>query len=167
MNSNPNNLVMKNSTIIKSNNSKSMIMGILLITATTFLVICNTNGTAFAQAGENVGCANAVKVIIAYLPKQTADSSTIVTLFNMGPNDDRGHANINIPGIGSGLLEVYFHNAAYRTYGATFDKFPGQTEYYHIALVSNTDFCYKGGSLRGPLVIPGIGDGDITLTRVN
>jgi hypothetical protein len=166
MNSNPNNLVIGNLTIIKSNAFKAIIIGILLIT-TTFLVTSNTYGTAFAQAGENVGCANAVKVIIAYLPKQTADSSTIVTLFNMGPNDDRGHANINIPGIGSGLLEVYFHNAAYRTYGATFDKFPGQTEYYHIALVSNTDFCYKGGSLRGPLVIPGIGDGDITLTRVN
>ena len=79
----------------------------------------NTNGTAFAQAGNNVvGCANSVKVTISHLPRQTADASTQVTLSNIGPSDDRGEANIAIPGIGSGHVLVNFHIASEGTYKA-------------------------------------------------
>ena len=85
-----------NSSIIKAINFKAMIIGILLIAT---LVVSNTNGTAFAQDINNVlGCATTVKVTVIDLPGQHLQ----VVLSNSGPNQDKGEANINIPGIGSG-----------------------------------------------------------------
>jgi len=67
MNLNTSNLVIGNLTIVKYNNFKALIIGILLIAV---LVVSNTYGTAFAQ-----NCYK-VKVTISGLPNQTADAST-------------------------------------------------------------------------------------------
>ena len=126
MNLNINNLVIRNSTIVKSNAFKAIIIGILLIT-TTFLVTSNTYGTAFAQKGKNVGCANKIDVNISHFPNQTAYISTQVALSNIGPNDDQGTASISIPGVGSGQLHVKYHiDSNQNAYLATISNFPGQ-----------------------------------------
>ena len=166
MNSNPNNLVMRNLIIFKSNNFKAMIIGILLI---VFLVASNTYGTALARAGgKNIGCANTVKVTISKLPNQTADASSEVTLSNIGPSADRGYGNIAIPGIGSGHVLVNFHIGSIGEYKAEVSDIPGQTG----ESKSNYDMtegvvCGQSIHPTASIDIPGIGSGSITMTKVN
>jgi hypothetical protein len=166
MNLNTSNLVIGNLTIVKANNFKAMIIGILLI---VFVVASNTYETAFAQAGKNiVGCANTVKVTIFKLPRQTAEASSEVTLSNIGPSDDRGYGNITIPGIGSGHVLVNFHIGSIGEYKAEVSDIPGQTgeskSYYDM-----TEGVVCGQSIHpiASIDIPGIGSGSITMTKVN
>ena len=154
-----------NSSIVKANNFEAMIIGILLI---VFVVASNTNGTAFAQDGKNIGCADTVKVTIFKLPKQTADASTEVTLSNIGPSDDRGYGNITIPGIGSGHVLVNFHIGSIGEYKAEVSDIPGQTG------ESKSNYDMTEGVVCGQSIhptafidIPGIGSGSITITKVN
>jgi hypothetical protein len=167
MNLNTNNLVIGNLTIVKANNFKAMIIGILLI---VFVMASNTNGTAaFAQDGKNIiGCANTVKVTIFKLPKQTTDASSEVTLSNIGPSDDRGYGNISIPGIGSGHVLVNFHIGSIGEYKAEVSDIPGQTG----ESKSNYDMtegvvCGQSIHPTASIDIPGIGSGSITITKVN
>ena len=142
-----------------------MIIGLLLI---VILVVNNTYGTAFAQDGNHVlGCANTVKVTISYLPKQTADASAQVTLSNTGPGEHRGHADINIPGIGSGQLLVDFDNTSHR-YVVVVSGLPGQTDDEADALLTQTDVCSDSPFKRPThLLIIGIGSGSLEVTKVN
>src|SRR3954449_2533060 len=153
-----------NSSIVKANNFKAMIIGILLI---VFVVTSNTNGTAFAQAGKNIGCANTVKVTIFKLPKQTADASTEVTLSNIGPSDDRGYGNITIPGIGSGHILVNFHIGSIGEYKAEVSDIPGQTGESDNGDMPEGYVCGQSIHPIASIDIPGIGSGSITITKVN
>jgi len=145
-------------------------MGMLLIAATTLLVISNTNGTVFAQSGNNVpDCVHTLKVIISKLPKQTADATTQVTLSNIGPNVDRGSANINIPGIGSGNILVNFQlTSSYAAISASVNKLHGQTGNSELNPGLSLDFC--GGINNNALTdinIPGIGTGRLDMSMGN
>jgi hypothetical protein len=147
---------------------KAMIIEIFII-AVTFLVTSNANGSdAFAQDGNNIlGCAHTVKVTISHLPKQTADSSTQVALFNITPSDDRGEANITIPGIGDGLVVVKFHIASDRTYKASISNIPGQTGESDNGDMPEGYVCGQSIHPLSTIGIPGIGSGYITMTKVN
>ena len=157
-----------NSSIVKTINFKAMSMGILLITATTFLLVSNTYGTAFAQSGNNIlGCANTVKVTISHLPKQTADATKEVTLFNITPSDDRGYGNITIPGIGSGHVTVNFHIDSIKAYNAKVSKIPGQTGESNSEDMTEGDVCGQSIHPLTSIGIPGIGSGYLAMIKVN
>lgn len=156
--------------IIRNNNLKAILMGILLSAAATFSLIPSiTNGAVLAQDGNNgvVGCANTVKVTISHLPKQSADSSIEVTLFNIGPSDDQGSGIISIPGIGSGHVKVYFHIATVKEYGAIVSGVPNQTEVSPATRLSEAAVCNSESPQSGFLYIPGIGSGSLSMTKVN
>ena len=165
MNSNPNNLVMRNLTIFKSNNFKAMIIGILLIAT---LMFSNTYGTAFAQAGKNViGCANIVKATISKLPNQTADASTKVPLYNIEPGEDRGDTSIIIPGIGIGVVSVNFHLDSIGEYVAEVSSIPGQTHPSDSGSMTADEVCSSNSPVTKGINIPGIGSGSLEVTKVN
>lgn len=70
-----------------SNNSKAIIMCMLLLAATFSMMISNTISTAFAQSGyPNVGCSQTMHVSISGVPKQTSDLSLTVPMVNVSPN---------------------------------------------------------------------------------
>ena len=158
-----------NSSIVKTINFKAMNMGILLIAT---LVVVNTYGIAFAQAGYNVaGCAHTVKVTIYNLPGQTAKSDTQATLSNVDQNKDKGDADINIPGIGSGHLEVsYFANngSGNPTYNTIITGLQGQTTKDDDGIVTAGDVCYPSANTLPDIIsVPGIGAGYLTISIVN
>ena len=134
---------------------KTLIMGILLIAA-TFLMASNTNGIVFAQNSFPV------KVTISKLPKQTADASTQVTLSQTGSNNDyRGSANINIPGIGSGFVEINYVldvNKGTESFDISVFNLPGQGGPSNTLVYSE-----NGYLLPEPIDIPGIGSGTLKL----
>jgi hypothetical protein len=134
---------------------KTLIMGILLIAA-TFLMASNTNGIVFAQAPPYV------KVTISKLPKQTADASAQVTLSQTGSNNDyHGSANINIPGIGSGNVEVNYVldvNKGTESFDISVSNLPGQGGPSDTLVYSE-----NGYLLPKPIDIPGIGIGTLKL----
>jgi len=163
MNSNSNNPAIGN--FMMKVNLKTMIMGIVLITA-TFLVTSNTNGTTFAQTGgKNIGCANTVKVTISHLPKQTADASTQMTLSNLGPNADQGKGSISLPGIGSGQVFVIYALHANEYYSHV-QNLPGQTAVNDDVVFSGNDICNSKDPQSAGLYLPGIGYGAISITKV-
>lgn len=100
MNSNSNNPAIGN--FMMKVNLKTMIMGILIIVATTFLVTSNNaNGpTVFAQ--QQPSCPPSITVHISGLPGQTDDASTTIYL----KDQPVGFGQINIPGIGSASIDL-------------------------------------------------------------
>ena|SRR6476620_306658 len=153
MNSNSNNPAIGN--FMMKVNLKTMFTGILLIAA-TFLMASNTNGIVFAQSPPYV------KVTISKLPKQTADASTQVTLSQTGSNNDyHGSANINIPGIGSGNVEVNYVldvNKGTESFDISVFNLPGQGGPSNTLVYSE-----NGYLLPEPIDIPGIGSGTLKL----
>ena len=150
--------------IVKSN-FRAMILGILLVA--TFVAASNTNQTSFATDGRNSSCANTVKVTLSNLPNQTASASSEVILKSMDPNNDRGHANLNIPGIGSGIVIVDFHHDS-NDYIVAVENVPGQTEGSMSFLFADKDTCFlPSGSLQGFIDISGVGSGSVELTKIN
>ena len=153
-----------------SNNFKGLFIGILLIAATTFsLMGSNTIATeSFAQSTNNVvGCAHAVTVTISGLPKQTDDSNTQVALSNINPNEDKGEANINIPGIGSGHVFVVY-NLNSNTYFAYVFNIPGQNGPSFSDGIPAANVCSSASPHSVNLVIPGnVGSGSLAISKVN
>ena len=153
----------ENSIAKNNNNLKAVLMGILLIITATFLVVSNTDGTVIAQSSNNGG-SDEFKVTIFHLPKQTTDASTQVTLNNGDPNHNYGQANINIPGIGSGILLLDFQSSN-AIILANIENIPGQNG------ESDTDIpLAQVGSnsylpIPQPISIPGIGIGYISITE--
>jgi len=142
-----------------------MSMGILLIAT---LVVSHTYGPAFAQSTNNVvGCAHAVTVTISGLPKQTDDSNTQVPLSNTNPNEDKGEANINIPGIGSGHVFVVY-NLNSNAYFAYVFNIPGQNGPSFSDGIPAANVCSSAIPQSVNLVIPGnVGSGSLAMIRVN
>jgi len=150
-------------------NFKSIIMGILLLAATFSLLASNTIATeSFAQSTNNVvGCAHAVTVTISGLPKQTDDSNTQVALSNINPNEDKGEANINIPGIGSGHVFVAY-NLNSNTYFALISDIPGQNGPSFSDGISAANVCSSASPHFVSLIIPGnVGSGSLAINKVN
>jgi hypothetical protein len=151
-------------------NFKALFMGILLIVSATFsLLTSNTIATeSFAQSTNNVvGCAHVVTVTISGLPKQTDDSNTQVPLSNIHPNEDKGEANINIPGIGSGHVFVAYSLNS-NAYFAYVFNIPGQNGPSFADGIPATDVCSSASPHSVNLVIPGnIGSGSLAMIRVN
>ena len=145
-----------NNLMVNTNNNKAIFMGILIIAATFFMMASNTNGIVFAQAPPYV------KVTISNLPKQTADASTSVTLTQSGSNNDyRGSANINIPGIGSGFVEVNYvfnNNKGTESFDISVSNLPGQGEPSNTLVHSENGYLFPE-----PIDIPGIGSGTLKL----
>jgi len=140
-----------------SNNSKAIIMGMLLLAATFSMMISNTISTAFAQSGyPNVGCVQTMFVSISEVPKQTSDVSLSVPMVNVSPDKDHGEANVAIPGIGSGKLTIDYTRQML-SYQPQLSGFPGQTGPSYVDSVRAPDIC-PGGE-QANIVIPGIGDG--------
>ena len=118
----------------------------------------NTNGNVFAQAGSNIaGCTQTVKVSIFRLPNQVADASTQVSLSNIGPGEDRGDTNINIPGVGNGHLTVTFKGDPGGYYDVQVSELPGQTAPSSSDHIIEYQVC--GAGYDEQIVIPGIGNG--------
>jgi hypothetical protein len=153
-----------------SNNFKASFIEILLIASTTFsLMGSNTIATeSFAQSTNNVvGCAHAVTVTISGLPKQTDDSNTQVPLSNTNPNEDKGEANINIPGIGSGHVFVVY-NLNSNAYFAYVFNIPGQNGPSFSDGIPAANVCSSASPHSVNLVIPGnVGSGSLAMIRVN
>ena len=160
-----------NSSIIKTSNKnlKVMSMGILLIAATFLVASNNANvSAAFAQKDNRIaGCAHVVNVTISGLPKQRDDSNTQVTLSNFSPNEDKGEANINIPGIGSGHVFVaYILNS--NTYFALISDIPGQNGPSFSDGISAANVCSTSSPHFVFLNIPGnVGSGSLAINKVN
>jgi hypothetical protein len=150
--------------IVKSD-FKAMILGMLIIT--TLLETSNMYQTSFAADGIKNSCANTLKATFSNLPNQTASASSEVILKNVDPNNDRGHANLNIPGIGSGIVIVDFHHDT-NDYLVTVEDIPGQIGGSTSFLFADKDSCYsRGGGLQGFIDISGIGSGSVELTKIN
>jgi len=134
----------------------ALFMGILIIAATFFMMASNTNGIVFAQAPPYV------KVTISNLPKQTADASTQVSLSSViSSNQARGEAVINIPGIGSGFVEVNYvfnNNKGTESFDISVSNLPGQGEPSNTLVHSENGYLFPE-----PIDIPGIGSGTLKL----
>src|SRR6476659_4800736 len=141
-----------------SNNSKAIIMGMLLLAATFSMMISNTISTAFAQSGyPNVGCIkDTMGVSIYEIPKQTSYLHLNVPIVNVSPDKDHAEANVAIPGIGSGKLTIDYTRQML-SYQPQLSGFPGQTGPSYVDSVRAPDIC-PGGE-QANIVIPGIGDG--------
>ena len=141
-----------------------MIIGILLIAT---LVVTNTNGIAFAQAGDNVaGCAHTVKVTIYNLPSQTDEASTQVTLSNIASDlGDQGKGSISLPGIGSGQVSVVYNLHSNNI--MVMSDLPGQTAVNDAVVFSGNAVCHSKDPQSAGLSLPGIGDGAMSITKVN
>lgn len=108
-----------------SNNFKTLVMGIMLLVATICLMSSNIFGVTFAQGISNKnlnGCTHIVQVTLSNLHQQTENASTQVTLYNIGPNFDRGLGIISIPEIGSGIVKLGY-NLQSNGYGAYISDF--------------------------------------------
>jgi hypothetical protein len=106
-------------------------------------------------------------VTLSNLPNQTASASSEVILKNMNPNNDRGHANLTIPGIGGGIVIVDFHHDS-DDYIVAVENVPGQTEESMSFLFAAKDTCFSpSGSLQGFIDISGVGSGCVERTKIN
>ena len=138
-------------------------MGILLIAATFVVTNSIGNGptTAFAQQPITV------KVTISKLPKQTADASTQVTISQARQNNVYlGNADINIPGIGSGHVNIDIQVNDQSAFGLVILNIQGNSGSAGFPM-SVTDYCTSGNSHSKPISIPGIGTGTVSITKVN
>ena len=99
-----------------------------------------------------------LKVTISGLPKQTADASTQVPL-SLGSNDYYGNADINIPGIGSGVVEVDYVIAGQELFDISVSNLPGQTVGSSDVLIDYIN----GENPSGPINISGIGSGTVLI----
>ena len=154
------------SSMDKTINFKAMIIGILLIAT---LVVSNTNGIAFAQGSSNsnvAGCAHTLKVTISKFPKQTDEASTQVTLSSIASNFDQGKGSISLPGIGSGQVVVVY-NLDSNNYGGYVSDLPDQTGVDEPAILSGNAVCNSKDPQSAGLSLPGIGDGTMSITKVN
>ena len=150
-----------------SNNFKALFMGILLMAA-TFLVassIANGPTIAFAQSGNDiVGCARTVEVTLSGLPNQTSDASAQVALHKVSDNSDRGNADINIPGIGSGHVQVTFqYYLPNDSYNAQVSDIPGQVGGSSSVDIKSIDVCINPVHPHVSIGIPGIGSGTLII----
>ncbi|MGN6559429.1 MAG: hypothetical protein ACTHJ2_02795, partial [Candidatus Nitrosocosmicus sp.] len=144
---------------------KAMILCMLLIT--TLLSTSNIYQTSFAGDGIKNGCANTVKVTLSNLPNQTASASSEVILKNIDPNNDRGQANLNISGIGSGIVIVDFHHDT-NDFLVAVEGVPGQTGKSTSFLFIDKHSCFSSGdSLQGFIDLSGVGSGSVELTKIN
>ena len=158
-----------NNLMVNTNNNKAIFMGILIIAATFSLTTSNIIATAFAQGSSNnnvAGCAHTIKVTISKFPKQTAEASTQVTLSSIAPNFDDGKGSISIPGIGSGHVVVAY-NLDSNNYGGYVSDLPGQNGVDEPAILSGNAVCDSKDPQPAGLSLPGIGDGAMSITKVN
>jgi len=166
MNLNTNNLAIGN--FMMKVNFKTMIMGIII--ATTFLVTSNNaNGpaTAFAQQP----CVDVVNVTLSSFPKQTDDASSQVTLSPLRSHYE-GAAQINIPGIGSGDVQVNLERSNDQILvhvPLTIISSTGEISSIGEASFnpSALQFCDSGDTINSKAILSGIGSGTVSITKVN
>ena len=84
-------------------------MWILLLITSTFFNDKQYRWTVIAQQSSIIGDDDWFKAAVSHFPKQTADASIDVTINNSDLTCNRAQPNMNILGIGNGILLLNFN----------------------------------------------------------
>jgi hypothetical protein len=101
---------------------------------------------------------------ITHLPNQTDIACNEVNLIG-SIEDSHGEANIKISGIGKDHVTVLLEVEGESAFGdATLDVLDHRG-HIEITAISETDFCSSGKPDSALLSMPGIGSGNLTITK--